>query len=48
MRRQRLPGTTQAESRWSRLKTEKLEAYEKVVFTNLADALASVAEYFVY
>ena len=43
-----LPGTTQAESLWSRLKTEELEARDWSVFTDLADAQASVADYFNY
>ena len=38
----------QAESLWSRLKTEVLEGREWPVFTDLADAQASVAEYFDY
>jgi transposase InsO family protein len=38
----------QAESRWSRLKTELLEAREWPVFLDLTDAQASVAEYFDY
>lgn len=38
----------QAESRWSRLKTELLELREWPVFLDLADAQASVAEYFDY
>ncbi|SMC00710.1 Integrase catalytic region [Hymenobacter roseosalivarius DSM 11622] len=38
----------QAESLWSRLKTEELEAREWPVFTDLADAQASVADYFDY
>ena len=38
----------QAESLWSRLKTEELEAREWPVFTDLADARASVADYFDY
>jgi putative transposase len=38
----------QAESLWSRLKTELLEAREWPVFEDLADAQASVAEYFDY
>ena len=41
-----LPGTTQAESRWSRLKTEELERREWPVFADLADAQASVADNF--
>ena len=38
----------QAESLWSRLKTEGLEARDWPVFADLADAQASVAEYFDY
>ncbi|RZJ92924.1 MAG: IS3 family transposase, partial [Hymenobacter sp.] len=38
----------QAESLWSRLKTELLEAREWPVFMDLADAQASVADYFDY
>ena len=38
----------QAESRWSRLKTEVLELREWPVFADLADAQASVADYFDY
>ncbi len=38
----------QAESRWSRLKTEELERREWPVFIDLADAQASVADYFDY
>ena len=40
--------STQAESRWSRLKTEVLEGREWPVFADLADAQASVADYFDY
>ena len=43
-----LPGTTQAESRWSRLKTEVLEVRERSVLADLADAQRSVADYFDY
>ena len=43
-----LPGTTQAESLWSRLKTEVLELREWPVFADLADAQASTADYFDY
>ena len=43
-----LPSTTQAKSRWSRLKTEELEARDWSIFADLADAQASVAEYFDY
>ena len=38
----------QAESRWSRLKTEVLELRERPVFADLADAQTSVADYFDY
>ncbi|RZK29366.1 MAG: hypothetical protein EOO63_09205 [Hymenobacter sp.] len=38
----------QAESLWSRLKTEVLEMRERPVFANLANAQASVADYFYY
>jgi transposase InsO family protein len=38
----------QAESLWSRLKTEVLELREWPVFADLADAQASVADYFDY
>ena len=38
----------QAESRWSRLKTEELEAHDWPVFADVADAQASVAAYFDY
>ncbi|RZJ87403.1 MAG: transposase [Hymenobacter sp.] len=38
----------QAESLWSYLKAEVLEAREWPVFTDLADAQASVADYFDY
>jgi putative transposase len=38
----------QAESLWSRLKTEVLELREWPVFADLADAQASVATYFDY
>ena len=43
-----LPGTTQAESPWSRLKTEVLEVRERLVFADLANAQVSVADYFDY
>ena len=43
-----LPGTTQAESLWSRLKTEVLELREWTVFADLADAQTSIADYFDY
>ena len=43
-----LSGTTQAESLWSRFKTEELERREWAVFANLADAQASAASYFDY
>jgi transposase InsO family protein len=38
----------QAESLWSRLKTEVLDVRERPVFADLADAQRSVAEYFDY
>jgi putative transposase len=38
----------QAESLWSRLKTEVLQVRERPVFADLADAQASVADYFDY
>jgi len=38
----------QAESLWSRLKTEVLELRERPVFTDLVDAQTSVADYFDY
>ena len=38
----------QAENRWSRLKTEVLEVRERPIFADLADAQASVADYFDY
>ena len=38
----------QAESLWSRLKTEVLELREWPVFADLADAQASIADYFDY
>lgn len=38
----------QAESLWSRLKTEVLEVRERAVFADLAEAQRSVAEYFDY
>ncbi len=38
----------QAESLWSRLKTEVLEIRERPVFADLADAQVSVANYFDY
>ena len=38
----------QAERLWARLKTEELEARDWPVFADLADAQASVAEYFDY
>ena len=43
-----LPGTTQAESLWSRLKTEVLEVRERPVFAGLVDAQVSIADYFDY
>ena len=42
------PGTTQAESLWSRLEIEELEARDWPVFADLADAQVSVADYFDY
>ena len=33
-----LPGTTQAESLWPRLKTEEFEAFDWSVFADLVDA----------
>ena len=42
------PGTTQAESRWSRLKTEGRELREWLVFADLADAQAGIADCFDY
>ncbi|RZK22667.1 MAG: IS3 family transposase [Hymenobacter sp.] len=41
-------GNAQAESLWSRLKTEVLELCERPVFTDLADAQTSIADYFDY
>ena len=38
----------QAESLWSRLKTEVLEVRERPVFADLADAQVSIADYFDY
>ncbi|WP_139147365.1 integrase core domain-containing protein, partial [Hymenobacter lapidarius] len=38
----------QAESLWSRLKTEVLEVRERPVFADLVDAQRSVADYFDY
>jgi putative transposase len=38
----------QAESPWARLKTEVLEVRERPIFVDLADAQASVADYFDY
>jgi len=43
-----LPGTTQAESLWSRLKPEVLELREWPVFADLAEAQVSIADYFDY
>ena len=40
-----LPDTTQAESLWSRLKTEILELREWPIFADLADAQASIVDY---
>nr|GFB28720.1 hypothetical protein [Tanacetum cinerariifolium] len=42
------PLNAQAESLWSRLKTEVLELRERPVFADLADAQCSVADYFDY
>lgn len=47
-RRSECYDNAQAESLWARLKTELLEAREWPVFTDLADAQASVADYFDY
>ena len=47
-RRGECDDNAQAESRWSRFKTEELERREWPVFANLADAQASAAEYFDY
>ena len=47
-RRGECSDNTQAESLWSRLKTEELEASDWPVFFDLADAQSSVAEYFDY
>ena len=52
-RRGECSDNTQAESLWSRLKTEELEASDWPVFfdladAHLADAQSSVAEYFDY
>ena len=47
-RRSECYDNAQAESRWSRLKTEELEARDWPVFADLADAQASVADYFDY
>lgn len=44
-RRRECCDNAQAESLWARLKTELLEAREWPVFTDLADAQASVADY---
>ena len=41
-----LPSTTRAERLWPRLKTEKLELRKWPVFADLADAQASIADYF--
>ena len=43
-----LPGTTQAENLRPRLKTGVLERCERPVFANLAEAQASIADYFDY
>ena len=47
-RRGECDDNAQAESLWSRLKTEELEARDWPVFADLADAQASVADYFDY
>ena len=47
-RRGECDDNAQAESRWSRLKTELLGLRDWPVFTDLADAQASVADYFDY
>ena len=47
-RRGKCDGNAQAESRWSRLRIEGPEARDWPVFTDLADAQASVATYFDY
>ena len=47
-RRGECDDNAQAESPWSRLKTEELEARDWHVFAGLADAQASVADYFDY
>ena len=39
---------TQAESLWSRFKTEEIERQEWAIFTDLADAQASTTSYFDY
>ena len=41
-------GNAQAESLWSRLKTEVLELRERPVFADPADAQRSIADYFDY
>ena len=43
-----LPGTTQAESLWSRFKTEELGSREWAVFADSADAQTSAARYLDY
>ena len=47
-RRGECDDNAQAESLWSRFKTEELERREWPVFADLADAQASAAEYFDY
>ena len=47
-RRGECDDNAQAESLWSRFKTEELERRERPVFADLADAQASAAEYFDY
>ena len=47
-RRGECSDNAQAESLWSRLKTEELEARDWPVCADLADAQASVANYFDY
>ncbi len=47
-RRSECYDNAQAESLWSRLKTEELEARAWPIFADLADAQTSVADYFDY
>ncbi len=47
-RRSECYDNAQAESLWSHLKTEELEACAWSVFADLADAQTSVADYFDY